>query len=84
MPSSWRPEVATSTHSWRCYTEVVHRSDWGALPGSAVVRGAETVAAQAMRFADPSRIVHTARVHGAAGAVITIDGNPVSIVASPS
>jgi RNA polymerase sigma factor (sigma-70 family) len=61
--------------------EVVRRADFGALPGSAVVRGAEAVAAQAMRFADPSRIYHPALVNGAAGAVIIVDGKPVSIIA---
>jgi RNA polymerase sigma factor (sigma-70 family) len=60
--------------------EVVHRSDWGALPGSAVIRGAGAVAAQALRFADPSRTIHPALVNGAAGAVITVDGKPVSII----
>jgi RNA polymerase sigma-70 factor, ECF subfamily len=60
--------------------DVVHRSAFEALSGSAVVRGAEAVAAQAMRFADPSRIDHPALVNGAAGAVITVDGAPVSIV----
>jgi RNA polymerase sigma-70 factor, ECF subfamily len=60
--------------------DVVHRSDWGSLPGSAVVRGAETVAAQALRFADPERIVHPVLVNGAAGAVITVEAKPVSII----
>ena len=60
--------------------EVVHRSDWGTLPGSAVIRGPEAVAAQALRFAAQSRIVHPALVNGAAGAVITVDGKPVSVI----
>jgi RNA polymerase sigma factor (sigma-70 family) len=60
--------------------EIVLRSDRGTLPGSAVVRGPQAVAAQALRFADPSRIVHPALVNGAAGVVITVDGKPISIV----
>jgi RNA polymerase sigma-70 factor, ECF subfamily len=60
--------------------EIVLRSDYGTLPGSAVVRGARAVAARAVLFADPSRIVHPALVNGAAGAVITANGKPVSVV----
>jgi RNA polymerase sigma factor (sigma-70 family) len=60
--------------------EVVLRSDRGTLPGSAVVRGPQAVAAQALLFADPSRIVHPALVNGAAGVVITVDSKPVAIV----
>jgi RNA polymerase sigma-70 factor (ECF subfamily) len=60
--------------------EVVLRSDRGRLPGSAVVRGPQAVAAQALLFADPSRIVHPALVNGAAGVVITVDAKPVAIV----
>jgi len=60
--------------------EIVHRSDFGALPGSAVVRGAQAVAARALRFADPSRIVYPAMVNGAVGAVITAGGKPVSVI----
>jgi RNA polymerase sigma-70 factor (ECF subfamily) len=60
--------------------EIVLRSDHGRLPGSAVLRGPQAVAAQALLFADPSRIVHPALVNGAAGVVITVDGKPVSIV----
>jgi RNA polymerase sigma-70 factor (ECF subfamily) len=50
------------------------------LPGSAVVRGPQAVAAPAARFADPSRVVHPALVNGAAGVVIVVDGKPVAIV----
>ena len=60
--------------------EIVLRSDRGMLPGSAVVRGPHAVAAQALRFADPWRIVHPALVNGAAGVVITVDAKPVAIV----
>ena len=45
----------------------------------AVVRGPQGVAAQALLFADPSRIVHPALVNGAAG-VVAVDGKPVAIL----
>jgi RNA polymerase sigma factor (sigma-70 family) len=60
--------------------EIVLRSDHGSLPGSAVVRGSESVARQAILFADPWRILHPALVNGAAGVVIAVDGKPVAIV----
>jgi RNA polymerase sigma factor (sigma-70 family) len=59
---------------------IVLRADHGTLPGSGVVRGPQGVAAQALRFADPSRIVHPALVNGAAGVVIAVDGKPVAIM----
>ena len=40
----------------------------------------QAVAAQALRFADSSRIVHPALVNGAAGVVIAVDGRPVAIM----
>jgi RNA polymerase sigma-70 factor (ECF subfamily) len=60
--------------------EVVLRSDRGALPGSAVVRGAEAVASQALMFAGPERMVRPALVNGAAGVVVTVDGRPVAVM----
>jgi RNA polymerase sigma-70 factor, ECF subfamily len=48
---------------------------------SAVVRGREAVASRAMRFAGPTRIAHPALVNGAAGVVVTVDGQPVTIMA---
>jgi RNA polymerase sigma-70 factor (ECF subfamily) len=60
--------------------DVVLRSDRGALPGSAVIRGAEAVASQALMFADPSRLVRPALVNGAAGVVVAADGQPVSVM----
>ncbi len=60
---------------------VVLRSDGGTLPGASVVlRGAEAVAAQALMFAGPSRVVHPALVNGAPGVVVTIAGRPVSVM----
>ncbi len=60
--------------------DVLLRSDRGALPGSAVVRGAEAVAGQALMFADPSRLVRPALVNGAAGVVVTVEGRPVAVM----
>ena len=60
--------------------EIVLRSDHGTLPGSALVRGPQAVAAQAQLFADPWRIVHPALVNGAAGAVIAVEGKPFAIM----
>jgi RNA polymerase sigma-70 factor (ECF subfamily) len=61
--------------------DVVLRFDGGALPGaSAVVRGAEAVASRALMFADPSRLVRSASVNGAAGVVVTLEGRPVSVM----
>lgn len=60
---------------------VVLRSDRGALPGaSGVVRGASAVAAQALMFADPSRLVRPALINGALGVVVTVTGQPVSVM----
>lgn len=54
--------------------DVVLRSD------TRTVRGAAEVAGEALMFADPARLVRPAVVNGAAGAVITLDGRPVSIM----
>ena len=62
--------------------DVVLRADGGpGSPLSVVRRGAETVGSGAMRFADPVRIHHPARVNGAAGAVVTVDDRPVAVMA---
>ena len=61
--------------------DVVLRSDLGRLPGSVVVRGAEAVASQALMFAHPSRVLRPARVNGTAGVVVTLDGQPVAVMA---
>jgi RNA polymerase sigma-70 factor, ECF subfamily len=61
--------------------DVVLRSDRGALPGaSVVVRGAEAVAGQALMFAGPSRLVRPALVNGAAGVVVTVEGQAVAVM----
>jgi RNA polymerase sigma factor (sigma-70 family) len=62
--------------------DVVLRADGGpGSPLSVVRRGAETVGSGAMRFADPARVHHLARVNGGAGAVVTVDGRPVAVMA---
>ena len=62
--------------------DVVLRADAGpGSPLSVVRRGAETVGTGAMRFADPARVDHPARVNGTAGAVVTVDGRLVSVMA---
>ena len=62
--------------------DVVLRADAGpGSPLSVVRRGAETVGTGAMRFADPARVHQPARVNGAAGAVVTVDGRLVSVMA---
>src|SRR5262249_40486245 len=61
--------------------DVVLRADGGAQPGaSAVIRGAAAVARQALMFAGPARRTHPVLVNGAAGVVITVDGQPVSVL----
>jgi RNA polymerase sigma factor (sigma-70 family) len=63
--------------------DVVLRADAGpGSPLSVVRRGAQTIASgAATRFAGDDWIGHPARVNGTAGAVTTIDGQPVSVIA---
>ncbi len=62
--------------------DVVLRADEGAArPGaSVVVRGAEAVAQRAVAFERPAARVRPVLVNGAAGVVVTVDGQPVSVV----
>jgi RNA polymerase sigma factor (sigma-70 family) len=60
--------------------DIVLRSDRGAMPGSAVIRGAQAVAGQALMFSDPSRVLHPVFVNGAAGVVVTLDGRPIAVM----
>jgi ketosteroid isomerase-like protein len=62
--------------------DVVMRSDGGtARPdASVVVRGAAAVAGQALRFHQPSALVRPALVNGAAGVVVTMDGQPIAVI----
>jgi RNA polymerase sigma-70 factor (ECF subfamily) len=64
--------------------DVVLRSDTGISTGpraSVVLRGAQTVAGQALMFADPERVARPVLVNGAVGVVVTVEGRPVSIMA---
>ncbi len=63
--------------------DVVVRSDGGVLrpDASQVVRGAEAVAAQALRFARLSPFVRPAIVNGVAGVVVAPRGRPFSVMA---
>jgi RNA polymerase sigma factor (sigma-70 family) len=63
--------------------DVVLRSDGGVLrpDASVVVRGATTVAAQALTFARLSPFVRPALVNGAAGVVVAPRGRPFSVMA---
>jgi RNA polymerase sigma-70 factor (ECF subfamily) len=61
--------------------DVVLRSDGGAAPGaSALIRGAATVAGQALMFAGPARETWPVLVNGAAGVVVTVGGRPVAVM----
>jgi RNA polymerase sigma-70 factor (ECF subfamily) len=62
--------------------DVLLRADGGPTrpQATALLRGAEAVAGQALMFASPSAAVTPALVNGAAGVVITIDGRPVSVM----
>ncbi|MFP3900145.1 MAG: sigma-70 family RNA polymerase sigma factor [Acidimicrobiia bacterium] len=62
--------------------DVVLRADAG--PGrpaaSVVLRGAGTVAGQALRFASPGQVTRPALVNGSAGAVVLVAGRPHSVI----
>ncbi len=60
--------------------DVTLRSDRGSIGASAVIRGAEAVAGQAVMFGTPAREMRPAMVNGAAGAVVTIDGTLVAVM----
>jgi RNA polymerase sigma-70 factor (ECF subfamily) len=61
--------------------DVVLRADLGALPGggSREVRGAETVAGQALTYSRIGLSVHRALINGAAGLVSTREGRVFSV-----
>ena len=61
--------------------DVVLRADGGpGDPATAVVHGARQVAGRALRFANPAAVLHPALVNGAAGVVVTVDGQPFSVL----
>jgi hypothetical protein len=51
------------------------------LRGTAVVRGARKVATQAMIGVRPGAVAHPALVDGVPGALITVGGRPVTVIA---
>ena len=62
--------------------DVVLRADAGAARPTltAVVRGAAAVAGRAILFSRPGATLHPALVNGAAGVVVTVGGQPVSVM----
>jgi RNA polymerase sigma-70 factor (ECF subfamily) len=62
------------------HPDVVLRGDFGGPAGVRTIRGATAVAGQARSYGAPQREVRPATINGAAGAVIVVDGRPVSIM----
>lgn len=64
------------------HPDVVRRSDFGATQPalSGVTHGAAAVAQQALIGGPPGAQLHPALVNGAAGAVVTVDGNPFAVI----
>jgi RNA polymerase sigma-70 factor (ECF subfamily) len=62
--------------------EVVARADYGpkGRAASNVVRGAEAVARQALRSANPRAQLHPVLVNGATGVVVTLQGRPFAVL----
>jgi RNA polymerase sigma factor (sigma-70 family) len=65
------------------HPDVVLRSDFGPNrpAASMIVRGAADVARQARLGANPAALLHPALINGAAGVVITLDGQPHVVMA---
>ncbi len=65
------------------HPDVVLRADFGPSQPrrSTLVRGAEAVASQARLSANAAAELHPALVNGSAGAVITLRGRPVALLA---
>jgi RNA polymerase sigma-70 factor (ECF subfamily) len=61
---------------------VVARADWGARrpAASAVTRGADAVARQALLAALPAARLHPVAVNGSAGVVVTVRGRPFAVM----
>jgi RNA polymerase sigma-70 factor, ECF subfamily len=64
------------------HPDVVLRSDFGARrpPAAGVIRGAASVAGQALLFRRPDAVLHPALVNGAAGVVVTVAGRPFAVM----
>ncbi len=65
------------------HPDVVLRADGGtARPeNTGLVHGAAQVAGQAIMFSRPNVVRHPATVNGAAGAVVTVSGEPYAVMA---
>jgi RNA polymerase sigma-70 factor (ECF subfamily) len=65
------------------HPDVILRVDFGPSrpAASRVVRGASAVARQARLGANPAAVLHPALINGAAGVVITLDGQPHGVMA---
>jgi RNA polymerase sigma factor (sigma-70 family) len=65
------------------HPEVVLRVDFGPSrpAASTIVRGAAAVARQARLGANPAALLHPALINGAAGVVITLEGQPHGVMA---
>ena len=63
--------------------DVVERVDAGtARPDiTGMIRGAAVIARRAVMFGEPSRLVRPVLVNGAAGVVVTVDGEPFAVMA---
>lgn len=64
------------------HPDVVLRSDGGMArrDATAVVHGAASVSGRAVMFHQPNALVRPALVNGAAGVVVTVDGEPFSVI----
>lgn len=64
------------------HPDVVLRSDGGTQrpDASQVLRGVAAVAGRAVAFSRPGALVRPALVNGTAGVVVTVEGNPVSVM----
>ena len=62
--------------------DVVLRADGGTTrpEASVVVQGAAAVAGRAVMFEQPAAMVHAALVNGAAGVVVTVNGQPIAVM----
>jgi len=65
------------------HPDVVLRADFGPSrpAASTIVHGAAAVARQARLGANPAALLHPALINGAAGVVITLDGQPHVVMA---
>jgi len=65
------------------HPDIVLRADFGPSrpAASTIVRGAAAVARQARLGANPAALLHPALINGAAGVVITLNGQPLVVMA---